>query len=106
MIAHIDDYFTDLGKSYIQKTIDMFDTYKCDKPEKLEIRIFDAYYDVYVHIMHDGIDVQLVSADVSQSCYMFGFMIFQENNLPTAHVYHNGHGPFKCYNFEYETSSI
>jgi membrane-bound inhibitor of C-type lysozyme len=103
MIVHIDDYFTDIGKSYIHKTIDMFENYKCDKPEKLEIRILDENYNVYVHPIKDGIDVQLATqAKTSQANYMFGVMIFHENNVQKAHVYHNGHGPFKCYNFEYE----
>ena len=58
MIINVDDYFTDLGKLYIHKTIDMFENYKCVKPEKLEIRIFDENYSVYVNPVKTGIDMQ------------------------------------------------
>jgi hypothetical protein len=49
--------------------------------------------------------VQLCSKnDLSQGNYMFGIYFFEKNESKEAHVYHNGHGPFKCFEKEYEKS--
>ena len=112
MIVSIDDNFNDIGKSYINRTIEIFEKieFANDSEDwkwiKIDGSVFGsdtANYNYWVHYFKDGFSVQFCSKrDTNQTCYMFQIVFYVENNLKKAHVCHHGHGPFTVFGFEYE----
>ena len=87
MIIESDGYFTDAGKAYINKSIDLFENYEYSKQGTLKIDNMLNGFNFYVSRVNDGFDVQLVTQnDPSQSCYMFGILFYTENSVKKAHV--------------------
>ena len=110
-IIHKDEYFTDAGLEYVDKVIGHFEKYELDyfKFENNKTIMLDGdimeldAFNLYINPIKDGFDVQLVTKkESSQSCYMFGIYFYPKDGVRNAHVYHHGHGPFKCYGFKYE----
>jgi hypothetical protein len=102
--VNIDDAFTDLGKEYINTTIDLFSNFtfeSIDSVLKIEGDGSMSEFNFWISSIKNGFDVQVCSKlDASQTCYMFGVTF--DTSLKEAIVYHHGHGPFFMYGFVYE----
>ena len=100
----IDDAFTDIGKEYINTTIESFSIFtfeSIDSVLKVEGDGNMSEFNFWISSIKNGFDVQVCSKlDASQTCYMFGVTF--DTSLKEAHVYHHGHGPFSMYGFVYE----
>jgi hypothetical protein len=108
-----DNGFTELGKKYIERTIDIFKNFEFARESedwqwlKIDGKVFGPDtepYNYWIHYIKDGFSVQLCSKkDLGQTSYMFGIVFYVENNEKKAYVYHHGHGPFfSIFECEYE----
>jgi hypothetical protein len=105
----IDPYFTDEGRKHILRTIDIFKHFEVVEGMgnmKIDGKVFGDDTAPYIYFMFpikDGFEVQLFSKkDLSMILYMFGICFTKT----MTHVYHNGHGPFNIFGFEYEKHDI
>jgi hypothetical protein len=113
MLAKIDDRFTNIGKTYINRTLELFEHYVYSTDEEImtldgcSLDVMMQDFNFYIRRIKEGIDVQVIAKkDPVQVCYMFGVYIYQEKgskDSKEALVYHHGHGPFdRYYDFKYE----
>ena len=99
------DYFTDIGKFYIEKTIQIFKHFIFSDFDSImiEAEVFGDEmkdFNYFLYPVKNGIEVQLTKKK-NDVAYMFGIVITKD----THYVYHNAHGPFfDLYGFKYERS--
>lgn len=111
----IDSGFTEIGRYYIEKTINIFHCFELSNfqrnNEKSSMISIDGcvfgnqmknFKFNLLPLKNDVFEVQVTSKSDKTGNYMFGILFFAENDLRKAHVYHHAHGPFKHFGFKYE----
>lgn len=103
-----DEYWTDTGRYFIDRTKDFLETYTFTEDEDVVIDGGTlgndmSSFEIHVSYRTNWHLVTLSKKGESPDIYMFGLYVYDEDGEKIARTFHHSHGPFlRVYGFDYE----